>query len=106
MTIMQPWPPDGTIMGGASAPRDTAPCDLVARGRPALDAEQLVDELRTIATCVLGFTELLRRASLEDHDRQVYLGVLHQQATRLARLVEQLDGATEASSDGVPQLPG
>ncbi len=97
--IIQPWPPDGTIMGGAPVQPDLEPRDhrgIVPRGRPGLDADQLVDELRTIATCVLGFTELLRGADLTNDARQAYLGILHEQATRLARLVAQLDDPAHA----------
>ncbi len=86
-------------MGGAPAPADVEPRDLrstVARGRPDLDAEQLVDELRTIATCVLGFTELLRGSDLSDDARQAYLSVLQEQATRLSRLGERLDEPARA----------
>ncbi len=49
---------------------------------------QVVDALRTIATCVLGSTELLRHAEVSDGDRQTYLGVLNEQAVRLARIVD------------------
>ena len=98
--IIQPWPPDGTIVGTTPALPDTT-----RRRRAPLDAAQLADELRTVATCVLGFTELLRDAGLPDVDRQVYLGILHDEATRLARIVEVLDDAAATSSDGVPKLP-
>lgn len=99
--IIQPWPPDGTIITTPAAAPDR-------RGRPRTiaDPAQLVDELRTIATCVLGFTELLRGETLVDQDRRAYLGVLHEQATRLAGIVECLDRSVEGSSDALPKLPG
>jgi hypothetical protein len=99
--IIQPWPPAGTIMGTTPAPRHAGP------GAPvSLDAAQFVDELRTIATCVQGFTELLRGSDLQADDRQVYLGVLNEQATRLARIVDHLDTPSSDSSDALPKLPG
>ena len=97
--IIRPWPPNGTIMGGATEPGATTPRTTGAPACGAPDAEQLADELRTIATCILGFTELLRGPDLAPADRQVYLGILHEQATRLALLVEALDGAADAGSD-------
>ena len=97
--IVQPWPPDGTIVGTTSALPVTR-----RRSRAPLDDAQLADELRAVATCVLGFTELLRDARLPDVDRQVYLGVLHEEAIRLVRVVERLDDAAATSSDGVPKL--
>ena len=86
-------------MGGAPVPADVEPRDrrdTIAPGRPGLDAERLVDELRTIATCVLGFTELLRGSDLPDDARQAYLSVLQEQATRLDRLVDLFDEAARA----------
>jgi signal transduction histidine kinase len=101
MMIMQPWPPDGTIVGIAPDPRDPG-----SRPSVSADAAQLVEDLRTIATCVLGFTELLRGSELSGQDRQTYLGVLNDQATRLARIVEHLDAASADGSDALPKLPG
>lgn len=99
--IIQPWPPDGIIMGTAPAPRDAG-----SRLGVSADAAQLVEDLRTIATCVLGFTELLHGSDVRDEDRQVYLGVLNDQATRLARIVEHLDAASADGSDALPKPPG
>lgn len=99
--IVQPWPPDGTIVGAALAPRDAG-----ARPGVLLDAAPLVEDLRTIATCVLGFTELLRGTDIGGEDRRLYLGVLIEQATRLARIVERLDAESADGSDALPKLPG
>ena len=71
-----------------------------------LDVSRLVKDLRTIATCVLGFTELLRTAGLVDLDREAYLGVLHEQARRLAGIVELLEDAQATTSDALPKPPG
>ena len=100
MMIMQSLPPGGTTAGTAPAHPKTA-----TPGRSELEDPQLVEELRTIATCVLGFTELLGSSALPLQDRRVYLGVLQAQATRLARIVDELDGAA-ARSDALPKPPG
>ena len=76
-------------------PRDAvlAPCD-----GSGVQSSLLLDELRTIATCMLGFTELLRDSAPRPKDRQLYLSVLHEQAMRLARLVvERHDDMCERS---------
>jgi hypothetical protein len=99
MMIIRPWPPAGTIMA-----TDLALPDAKTWAYRAADPGQMVEALRTIATCVLGFTELLRHAEVSDGDRQTYLGMLNEQAARLARIVDQLDGACDAS-DALPKRP-
>ena len=91
--------------GVAVAPHAPGPVDELARQKRAF-AAVVSHELRTPTASILGFAELLLSPGLDADRRRQYTEVLHAEAARLARLVEQLDrGDLELPTRSGPERP-
>jgi two-component system phosphate regulon sensor histidine kinase PhoR len=86
----------GRLAGGLSAPAAIVTLNdvTVARRSDAMRADFIANashELRTPLASLLGFVETLRGPAKDDESaRERFLGIMHDQATRMTRLVSDL----------------